>query len=58
MKKLNQYLLESRRCIDEFNQIELLTDLKWDEIENVWYFSIKICQASGEKSVFLIPCGM
>lgn len=53
MKIPNQYLLEGRRCIDEFQQIELLTDLKWDEIEHVWYFSIKICKTSKEKSIFL-----
>lgn len=53
MKKQNQYLLESRRCVDEFQQIELLTDVKWDEIEGVWYFSIKICKTGEEKSIFL-----
>lgn len=53
MKNPNQYLLEARRCIDEFQQIELLTDLKWDEVEHLWYFSIKICKTNEEKSVFL-----
>lgn len=52
MKNPNQYLLEARRCIDEFQQIELLTDLKWDEVEHLWYFSIKICKTNEEKSVF------
>ena len=53
MKNPNQYLLEARRCIDEFQQIELLTDLKWDEVEHLWYFSIKICKTNEEKSAFL-----
>lgn len=35
-------LLESRRCIDEFSQIELVTDLVWDEVEAVWYFCIQV----------------
>jgi len=53
LKNPNQYLLEARRCIDEFQQIELLTDLKWDEVEHLWYFSIKICKTNEEKSAFL-----
>ena len=53
MKNPNQYLLEARRCIDEFQQIELLTDLKWDDVEHLWYFSIKICKTNEEKSAFL-----
>lgn len=35
MKKTSIMLLESRRCIDEFSQIELVTDLEWDEVEVV-----------------------
>lgn len=53
MKKPNEHLLEARRCVDEFQQIELLTDLKWDEVECIWYFSIKICETNKEKSEFL-----
>lgn len=35
-------LLESRRCIDEFSQVELITDLAWDVDDSVWYFSINV----------------
>ena len=42
MKKPSIMLLESRRCIDEFSQIELITDLEWDEVEAVWYFCIQV----------------
>ncbi len=42
MKKPSKMLQEGRRCVDEFDQIELITDLAWDEGEAVWYFSIKI----------------
>lgn len=35
-------LLESRRCIDEFSQVELITDLTWDEDDSVWYFGINV----------------
>lgn len=52
MKNPNKYLLEGRRCVDEFQQIELLTDLKWDEVECVWYFSVKICETNEAKSDF------
>ncbi|RGZ75189.1 hypothetical protein DW975_07580 [Agathobacter rectalis] len=53
MKTPNQYLLEARRCVDEFQQIELLTDLNWDEVEHLWYLSIRICNTNEERSVFL-----
>lgn len=35
-------MLESRRCIDEFSQVELITDLAWDKNDSVWYLSIKV----------------
>ncbi len=41
MKKPSEILLESRRCIDEFSQVELITDLAWDENDSVWYLGIK-----------------
>lgn len=36
MKKPSEMLLESRRCIDEFSQVELITDLAWDVDDLVW----------------------
>lgn len=44
-------LLEGRRCIDEFNQVELITDLEWDEDDSVWYFSINVHHGFGGKNI-------
>lgn len=42
MKEPSKMLIESRRCVDEFSQLELITDLEWDEYESVWHFSIRV----------------
>ncbi len=51
MKNPSKILLESRRCIDEFSQVELLTDLTWDEEDAVWYFSIQVHQNFEGKNI-------
>lgn len=42
MKEPSSILLDSRRCIEEFSQIELIDDLTWDNFENYWFLHIKI----------------
>lgn len=51
MKEQNTTLIQSRRCIDEFNQIELLHDLIWDDYEKIWFLHIKVKLASKSKSI-------
>lgn len=51
MKNPSKILLESRRCIDEFCQVELITDLAWDEEDSVWYFSIQVHHDSDGKNI-------
>jgi len=42
LKEISTTLIQSRRCIDEFNQIELLHDLSWDDYEKIWFIHIQV----------------
>lgn len=41
MKEPSEIIIQSRRCVDEFDQITLLHDLTWDEYEQVWFLHFR-----------------
>lgn len=42
MKEIYNTLIQCRRCIDEFDQIELIHDLSWDDHEKIWFLRIRV----------------